>query len=85
MWQFLALCKQSRDWEVIIWDAMCIGIYSACIVAEARRCSKEVEDRRTGMVYQLWRDQAPVRIKRGKWGFIKYFGKLILKNVLMSV
>lgn len=51
MWQFLALCKQSRDWEVIIWDAMCIGIYSACIVAEARNCRKEVEDRGTRVVF----------------------------------
>lgn len=51
MWQFLALCKQSWDWEVIIWDAMCIGIYSACIVAEARSFRKEVEDRGTRMVW----------------------------------
>lgn len=58
---------------------MCIGIYSACIVAEARRCRKEVEDRWTRMVFQLWRDQAPVRMKRWhrrKIGFYKVFWKI---------
>lgn len=67
---------------------MCRGTHSDLIVAEGTIWRQEVGDRLMWVIYQLWRDQAPDRIK--KWNdrkeknFIEHFEKLILKNVFMS-